>query len=324
MADARIGGINARARLSIAVLAIALASGCATNGADPRDPVEGFNRAMYSFNETFDESIGKPVATVYRDTLPSFVRTGVRNFFSNIDDLFIGVNNLLQGKVIDATSDVARLAVNSIFGLFGLVDFASGIGWEKHNEDFGQTFGRWGTPDGPYIVWPFLGSSTLRDTVGVVLDFTFDPVSNHRPVDVRNVMNLTRAVGRRADLLDASRVLEEAALDKYVFQRDAHLQRRRSLIYDGNPPRDDRSSGGVRPPRAEAEVAPVPAPAPVIDPPRAEVAPGPNVARPAVEKAPQRVGVTYEPRPRRDYDAILAASKAANDAEDARRSSPVR
>ena len=324
MADAQLGRIIARARLSIAVLAIALASGCATNGADPRDPVEGFNRAMYSFNETFDETIGKPVATAYRDALPSFARTGVRNFFSNIDDLFIGVNNLLQGKVVDATTDAARVAVNTVFGLFGLVDFASAIGWEKHNEDFGQTFGRWGAPDGPYLVWPFLGSSTLRDTVGLLLDVNFDPVGNHRPVDARNAMYLTRALGRRADLLDASRVLEEAALDKYVFQRDAHLQRRRSLIYDGSPPRDDRSSGGTRPPRAEAEVAPEPAPAPVAGAPRAEVAPGPSVERPAVEKAPQRVGVTYEPRPRQDYEAILAASKAANDAEDARRSSPVR
>ncbi|MBI3373475.1 MAG: VacJ family lipoprotein [Betaproteobacteria bacterium] len=278
---------------------------------------------MYSFNETFDESIGKPVATAYRDALPSFVRTGVRNFFSNIDDLFIGVNNLLQGKIIDATTDAARLTFNSIFGLFGLVDIASSIGWEKHNEDFGQTFGRWGAPDGPYLVWPFLGSSTLRDSVGGLLDVKFDPVRNHRPVDVRNAMYLTRAVGRRADLLDASRVLEEAALDKYVFQRDAHLQRRRSLIHDGNPPRDDRSSDGTRAPRVE--LAPDPAPAPVIvqTPPRAEAAPGPSVG-PAIENAPQRVGVTYEPRPRQDYDAILAAAKAANDAEDAERSSPAR
>lgn len=323
MADARIGGTMARARLLIATLALALASGCATNGADPRDPVEGFNRAMYGFNETFDESIGKPVATVYRDFLPSFVRTGVRNFFSNIDDLFIGVNNLLQGKLIDATTDVARLTFNSIFGLFGMVDIASSIGWEKHNEDFGQTFGRWGVPDGPYIVWPFVGSSTLRDSIGGMLDVKFDPVSNHRPLDVRNVMYVTRAVGRRADLLDASRVLEEAALDRYVFQRDAHLQRRRSLIYDGNPPRDDRSSGGTRQP--EAGVAPDPAPAPVADraPPRVEAAPSP-AAESAIDKPPRRVSVTFEPRSRQDYDAILAAAKAANDAEDAKRSAPAR
>jgi phospholipid-binding lipoprotein MlaA len=231
-----------------------MASGCATNGTDARDPIEGFNRAMYGFNEGFDEVIGKPVATVYHDVLPSFVRTGVRNFFANIDDLLIGVNNLLQAKPVDAISDIARLAVNTTIGILGLIDVASNMNLEKHNEDFGQTFGRWGVGDGAYIVWPLFGSSTVRDSVGDVLDWHFDPVRNHRPVNVRNVALLTRATSRRADLLDASRVLEEAALDKYVFQRDAFLQRRRSLIYDGNPPREERSSRSSSEP--EAELAP--------------------------------------------------------------------
>ncbi len=251
MANAATGGFIARARLLLAALVFALASGCATNGTDARDPIEGFNRAMYGFNEGFDEAIGKPVATAYRDVLPSFVRTGVRNFFANIDDLFIGVNNLLQGKPIDAVSDIARLAVNTTIGILGLIDVGSHIGLEKHNEDFGQTFGRWGASDGPYIVWPMFGSSTVRDSMGSVLDVSLDPVRNHRPVNVRNVMLLTRATSKRADLLDASRVLEEAALDKYVFQRDAYLQRRRSLIYDGNPPREERSLRGEREPQAE-------------------------------------------------------------------------
>jgi len=248
--NAAAGGCIARARVLLGALALALASGCATNGADARDPVEGFNRAMYGFNEGFDEAIGKPIATVYRDVLPGFVRTGVRNFFANIDDLFIGVNNLLQGKPVDAVSDIARLAVNTTIGIFGLIDVGSHMGLEKHNEDFGQTFGRWGAGDGPYIVWPIFGSSTVRDSIGSVLDVGLDPVRNHRPVDVRNVMLLTRATSKRADLLDASRVLEEAALDKYVFQRDAFLQRRRSLIHDGNPPREKRSLGGEREPQA--------------------------------------------------------------------------
>ena len=277
MADARIGGIIV-SKAALAVLAIA------SRRVPPMAPIArpiGLQRAMYSLNESFDEAIGKPVATAYRDALPSVVRTGVRNFFSNLDDLFIGVNNLLQGKVIDATTDFARLAFNTTVGLLGLIDIGSSIGWEKHNEDFGQTFGRWGASDGPYLVWPFLGSSTLRDSLGGFIDVKLDPVRNHRPVNMRNAMSLTRAVGRRADLLEARRVLEEAALDKYVFQRDAHLQRRRSLIYDGSPPREDRSSGGVRPPR---------------------------------------VGAAYEPRVPQDYDAMLAAAKAANDAEDAERS----
>jgi phospholipid-binding lipoprotein MlaA len=228
-------------------LLFAGAAGCATtNGGDARDPLEGFNRTMYSFNDGFDQTIGKPVASAYRDVVPSPVRTGVRNFFGNIADLWIGINNLLQGKPIDFMSDWARFAFNTTFGLFGLIDIASDMGMEKHDEDFGQTFGRWGAGDGAYIVWPFIGSSGVRDSFGLLFDFNVDPVLQHEPVRVRNVMTVLRATGRRAELLDASRILEEAALDKYVFQRDAYLQRRRSLVYDGNPPRAAREQ-----PRAE-------------------------------------------------------------------------
>lgn len=229
------------------VLLLAAAAGCATTGGDSRDPAEGFNRAMFSFNDGFDETIGKPVSTAYRNALPSPVRSAVRNFFANIADLWIGANNLLQGKPADTVTDWARFAFNSSIGVFGLIDVASDIGLEKHDEDFGQTFGRWGVSDGAYLVWPFLGSSDARDTVGLVFDLGLDPILLHEPVRVRNAMTLLRATGKRADLLDASRILEEAALDKYVFQRDAYLQRRRSLIYDGNPPRAAREV-----PRAEA------------------------------------------------------------------------
>ena len=232
------------------VLALLLsgAAGCATtNGGDARDPLEGFNRARYSFNDGFDQAIDKPVASAYRDVLPSPIRTGVRNFFGNIADLWIGVNNLLQGKPIEFMSDWVRFAFNSTIGLFGFIDVASDMGIEKHDEDFGQTFGRWGAGDGAYIVWPFLGSSGVRDSFGLIFDLGLDPVLQHEPVRVRNAMTILRATGKRADLLDASRILEEAALDKYVFQRDAYLQRRRSLIYDGNPPRAAREL-----PRAEA------------------------------------------------------------------------
>ena len=234
------------------MLLMSLAAGCATTvGGDPRDPLEGFNRSMFSFNEGFDEAIGKPVATAYRDVVPTPVRGWVRNFFSNIGDLFIGVNNLLQGKPLDALTDWTRFAMNSTFGLFGFLDFASEVGIEKHDEDFGQTFGRWGIDDGGYLVWPFLGSSTVRDTLGTVIDYSVDPVRKHRPVAARNVMLVGRLTSKRADLLDASRILEEAALDKYVFQRDAYLQRRRSQVYDGTPPRAERET-----PRAEADEAP--------------------------------------------------------------------
>lgn len=222
----------------MAAAALLFASGCATTGGDARDPFEGFNRSMYGFNQALDEAVVKPVASAYKNTLPELVQSGVRNFFSNLADVFISVNNLLQGKVIEAANDGMRFAVNSTIGGFGLLDWASEMGLEKHNEDFGQTFGRWGVSDGPYIVWPLLGSSTVRDSVGELIDVRVDPVRNHRPVAPRNAMYVTRGIGKRADLLDASRILEEAALDKYVFERDAYLQRRRNLIYDGSPPRE--------------------------------------------------------------------------------------
>ena len=231
-----------KARRLLAAGGLILAAGCATTGGDSRDPFEGFNRSMYGFNQTVDEAVLKPVAKAYKQGLPEIVQTGVRNFFSNLADVFISVNNLLQGKVIEAANDGMRFAVNTTIGGFGVLDWASEMGLEKHNEDFGQTFGRWGVSDGPYLVWPLLGSSTARDSVGGVIDVRVDPVSNHKPIGIRNAMYLTRGVGRRADLLDASRILEEAALDKYVFERDAYLQRRRNLIYDGNPPRESARS----------------------------------------------------------------------------------
>jgi phospholipid-binding lipoprotein MlaA len=257
------------------------AAGCATTANDPRDPLEGFNRAVYSFNDGFDQAIGKPIATAYRDVLPGQIRTWVRNFFSNIYDLWTGFNNLIQGKPADAVTDWARFAFNTTLGIFGINDVASSIGLEKHEEDFGQTLGRWGLGDGAYLVWPFWGSSSVRDTVGLIPDTYFDPVWNHYPHGVRYFAATTRAISKRADLLDASRILEEAALDKYVFQRDAYLQRRRSQVYDGNPPRAAREA-----PRADAED-----PQPTVQP--TSVAP-PAPAAPAAQKiaptsqAPQR------------------------------------
>jgi phospholipid-binding lipoprotein MlaA len=222
------------------IVLLAVLTGCATADGDPRDPFEGFNRGVYKFNETVDEAIAKPVATAYRNLVHEEIRSRVRNFFSNIADLFIGVNNVLQGKFQDGVEDWARFAFNSTIGLFGIHDVASDMGIEKHNEDFGQTLGRWGVPDGPYLVLPILGSSTLRDSAGTAGDLYTDPVGDFRPIRLRNSAIALRLVNVRADLLDASRILEEAALDKYVFQRDAYLQRRRSLIYDGQPPREER------------------------------------------------------------------------------------
>jgi len=224
----------------LAALGLMVLAGCASTGEerDPRDPFEGFNRGVYRFNDTFDDYLAKPVATAYRKVLHQEIRGRVGNFFANIQDIFIGVNNFLQGKFENGVNDLARFAFNSTIGLLGIHDVASEMGLEKHNEDFGQTFGRWGAGPGPYLVLPVLSSSTVRDTIGLGLDWTFDPLSDVRPINLRNSLVVLRGVNTRADLLEASRILEEAALDKYVFQRDAYLQRRQSLVYDGKPPRE--------------------------------------------------------------------------------------
>ena len=242
---------------ALAFAALAVVSGCATtNGGDPRDPYEGFNRAMYSFNDGVDTILVKPVSNVYKTITPDPVRTWIRNFFANIEDIFIGVNNMLQGKFVDGWTDWVRFAFNTTLGVAGINDVASDMGLEKHNEDFGQTFGRWGVGSGPYLVLPLFGPSSVRDFAGLWIDWTVDPLWQYtRPIDVRNTLVFVRGVSRRTDLLDASRILEEAALDKYVFQRDAYLQRRRALVHDGNPPRDGSSRlREETEPRAEAPV----------------------------------------------------------------------
>jgi phospholipid-binding lipoprotein MlaA len=222
----------------LVLLAAAAVSGCATGpDADPRDPLEPMNRAVYKFNDTFDDYIAKPVAGAYRDVLHAEIRSRVSNFFSNIQDIFIGVNNVLQGKLQEGVEDWARFAFNSTIGLLGIHDVASDMGIEKHNEDFGQTFGRWGIGSGPYLILPFLGSSTLRDAGGTAVDYYFAPLAEARPIALRNSLYGLYLVNTRAEYLDASNLLEQAALDRYIFQRDAYLQRRRSLIYDGSPPR---------------------------------------------------------------------------------------
>lgn len=220
-----------------AALAASLLAGCATSG-NPKDPIEGFNRAMFAFNDGLDTVLIKPVAKGYDAVLPAPVRTGVTNFFGNIADLFIGVNNLLQGKPDQALSDFGRVVINSTIGILGLFDVATEAGLEKHEEDFGQTFGRWGVGDGAYVVIPFFGPRTVRDTVGLVLDVKADPVANLADVSARNSLLALRVIDNRADLLPADKVIEEAALDKYSYVRDGYLQRRRNLIYDGNPPRE--------------------------------------------------------------------------------------
>lgn len=230
---------NIQTRFKTVAIAFAFAGvvgGCASSG-NPKDPIEGFNRAMFSFNEVVDGAVIKPVAQGYDAVLPSPVRTGVTNFFGNIADFFIGVNNLLQGKPGQAVGDIARVAFNSTIGIFGLIDVATPMGIEKHDEDFGQTFGRWGVGEGAYVVLPFWGPRTVRDTVGLVVDSMADPIGNLDHIPSRNTLIALRLVDTRANLLPADKVIEEAALDKYSYIRDGYLQRRQNLIMDGNVPR---------------------------------------------------------------------------------------
>lgn len=219
-----------------------LLGGCATVDEayrDPRDPYESFNRTMYNFNESLDKAILKPLAKGYKAIMPVPVDNGITNFFSNIDDVVSAVNNLLQFKLTRAASDVSRILVNTTIGLLGFIDVASNLNMPKYGEDFGQTLGAWGIDPGPYIVLPFFGPSNGRDTIGLVVDWYTDPVAYLEPESHRWMVRGLRLIDRRADLLGASRVLEQAALDPYEFSRDAYLQKRQYDVYDGNPPLEE-------------------------------------------------------------------------------------
>lgn len=217
--------------LTLAVAATVVLGGCA--GPNPRDPYESYNRAVFNFNDKVDEYALKPTATAYKNVTPGFLQTGVNNFFGNLADVWTAANNLMQGKVGDGMSDVMRVAMNSTFGLLGVLDIASEAGLQKHKEDFGQTLGSWGVPSGPYLMLPLLGPSTVRDTAALPVDIYADPWQYTNPVNVRNVGTVTRVVDQRAALLDASTLLEDAALDRYEFIRDGYMQRRNSQVYDG-------------------------------------------------------------------------------------------
>ena len=225
-------------KLCAALLLAGMLAGCATSGGNPADPLEPLNRVVFSFNDTADKAVVKPVARAYRAVVPGNVRTGVSNFFSNLEDVWISVNDVLQGKFQQGVDDVGRVLFNSTFGIAGIFDFASELGFQKHNEDFGQTLGSWGVGSGAYLVLPILGPSTIRDGFGLLLDTRADLVFYIDGVPVHNSLYGVRAIGNRANLLDASSVIEQAALDKYAFVREAWLQRRRNLVYDGNPPRE--------------------------------------------------------------------------------------
>lgn len=230
-----------RARQALlAGLVVATCSGCATRpDANPRDPLEPFNRGVYAFNADVDRVIFAPVATVYRDVTPRLVRTGVSNFFGNLEDAWSFVNSALQAKPRPAMDNFFRVAVNSFFGLGGVFDVAREMGIERQREDFGQTLGRWGVATGPYLVLPFLGSSTVRDTVALPVDGWGDLVQGVNHIPTRNSLKVLDLIDTRASLLSVSTALGEVALDPYSFTREAYLQRRANAVFDGNPPEVD-------------------------------------------------------------------------------------
>jgi phospholipid-binding lipoprotein MlaA len=191
---------------------------------------------MHRFNTDFDNAFLKPVAKGYKRVTPEPVDRGITSFFNNIDDVTSAVNNLLQFKLSRFGSDVGRVAVNSTVGLLGFLDVATNLGLPSYKEDFGQTLGYWGLGQGPYFVIPILGPSTIRDTVGLAGDIYVDPFISVGERGIYWGAVTLRVIDRRADLLQSSDILEEAALDPYTFLRDAYLQRRRSKVYDGNPP----------------------------------------------------------------------------------------
>lgn len=219
--------------------AIVLLSGCATTSGGANDPLEGYNRAMYSFNDTLDKVIIKPAAQGYDAVLPDPIQKGVSNFFSNLNEITVILNDLLQLKFGQAFHDTGRFVLNSTVGFAGIFDVAGYAGYEKHDEDFGQTLGVWGVEPGAYVVLPFFGPRNVRDSFGLVADIYTDPVTYVDDTSARNALVALQVIDARANLLGVQNVLEEAALDKYSYVRDAYIQRRQNLVYDGNPPEED-------------------------------------------------------------------------------------
>jgi len=234
----------------VSLLLVVLLAGCAgIPGPNPRDPLEPYNRKAMEFNDQVDALVLKPAATAYRAGVPPLARTGVANFFGNLQDAWSAVNSLLQFRIQDMEESLARVQINTIAGVGGIFDVASELNIEKHKEDFGQTLGRWGVPAGPYVVIPLLGPSTLRDTLALPIDTKGDLVWRMPRGDERTGLYLLRAVDRRANLLRVGEVVDQAALDRYSFTREAFMQKRRAEVLDfkesdsdGEEPKDEPSA----------------------------------------------------------------------------------
>ncbi len=250
------------------LLALMFLGGCASTSGyhNPKDPFEPLNRGIYKFNDTMDKAVLKPVAKGYNAVVPPPGRTLVNNFFSNLNDVVVTLNDLLQFKFVQAVSDGGRVLINTTFGALGLADLASATGYPKHHEDVGQTLGYWGIGSGPYLVIPFFGPSSVRDSAGLYVDSISGPIDRIRPVSQRNQTVIANGVRVRSNLLESENLLGIAELDPYSFMRDAYLSHRQSEVYDGNPPVEKMDYDDVDdspPPAPPAAKPPEPASAPV-------------------------------------------------------------
>jgi phospholipid-binding lipoprotein MlaA len=239
------------------IAAAALFGAAAVSAQEPaNDPLEPVNRAIFSFNDAVDRAVLAPVARGYQRVVPELVRQGVSNFFGNFGDGWSAINNLLQGKGEAAATMTMRVATNTLFGIGGIFDVASEAGMERRSEDFGQTLGWWGMPPGPYVVWPLLGPSNVRDSLGKPLDMAWSPSAAVNDSTVGVSLSMLNLVDTRAGLLSATNVVEGIALDKYSFIRDAYVARRRNLVYDGDPPELPQDKEPAAPPAQTPSNAP--------------------------------------------------------------------
>jgi phospholipid-binding lipoprotein MlaA len=226
-------------------------AGCAV-GPTKEDPLEPWNRQMYAVHQAVDGNFVKPIAEAYVKVVPELIRTGVSNFSGNIDDLFTGINNVLEGNGQQAGDDFGRVLLNSTFGILGIFDLGSMMGINKDHKDFGITFGKWGVPEGPYLFIPLFGPTTVRDGTGTLARLFIGPVGYIPDVPLRNAIYGVGYVDARAQALNAESVLDTAALDRYRFLRNAYLKNRRYQVYDGKPPPEDEDDEAAAPAGASA------------------------------------------------------------------------
>jgi phospholipid-binding lipoprotein MlaA len=307
-------------------LALAAVAGCASlppgQQPNPKDPFERFNRSMFSFNDVLDDYALKPVAKGYEKVIPSPIRTGVHNFFGNISDVWSTANQLLQGKFDNTATMGMRVLANTFFGLGGILDPATEMGLERKSEDFGQTLGRWGVPPGPYLVLPLFGPSDVRDAIAFPADEYVGAPLLVGKWSERIGLDVLAIVDARANLLSATEMLNDIALDRYSFVRDAYVARRRSLVYDGNPPPEPEEPDDSPAP-APGDYAPPPAPSDYAPPPPAAPAAPASAAAPAAPgSAPAPAVAPSAPAPASASAPELPGSAIGNPASPVAPSAP--